>query len=131
MPSASRAVAVPPVETISTPSAANARANSPSPALSETPSSARPIFTVPVSISGRLAIHARHALANRTQHLVRDGLRETRDVVDADHRLARAAPQDDLVADCGAGDVRQVYHGQIHAHRADHGRAPPANHHFT
>ena len=45
MPASSSAPAVPPVEMISTPSSARPRANSTIPVLSETDSSARPIWT--------------------------------------------------------------------------------------
>ena len=79
-PASASSFAVPPVDSISTPSACSPRASSTSPRLSETLSSAR--FALGIDVLRKLLhVHARHPLADRGQHLVGDRVAPPRDVV--------------------------------------------------
>src|SRR5262245_35462805 len=95
MPASASSLAVPPVERISTPRAASARANSTRPRLSLTLSSARLISGIEL-----LHVDARHPLAHAGQHLVRDRLAPPRELVRAHPaRPVLLADHHDFVAD--------------------------------
>src|SRR5262249_4704701 len=113
--------AVPPVESIVTPSSCSPRASALSPRLSETLSKAR--FTLGIEL---LHMHTRHALADRGEHLVGDAVAPAGDVVRRDG--ARAEHRHDLPRD-HARDVGDVEHDVVHADAAYDRDAAAAHHH--
>src|ERR1700730_10963988 len=72
-----------------------------------------------------------NAPSDCAQHLVRNGLGQTGDVVHADDGLAGAAPQGDLIADPRARNIRQVHHRKVHANGAYHRGATAADYDFA
>src|SRR5262249_2691830 len=106
-PASARSFAVPPVERISTPSAGRPRANSTTPRLSLTLTSARRTS----AIGEFLDVDARDAPPDGGQHLVRDGLAPAGELVRAD----AVAEEGDPVPGCCTGDVRHVDHRVVHA----------------
>src|SRR6202041_3377630 len=76
-------------------------------------------------------IDARDAPAHRAEHLVGDSLRESCDIIYADHRFAGAAPQYHFVADRGVGNFGQIDHRQVHTNGTNDRRAAAAHQHFA
>src|SRR2546427_6560584 len=115
-PASARSFAVPPVDRMSKPSAASPRANSITPRLSLTLTSA-------LDITPLLHVDTRHALADRRQHLVGNRLAPAGELVGAQP----VAEEDDALAHVRAVHVGHVDHGVIHADAARDRRAPPAH----
>src|SRR3990172_3439901 len=125
MPASPRSFAVPPVESISTPSSASPRASSTRPRLSLTLTNARPIL----AIAQLLHVDARHAPPDRRQYLVRDRVAPLRQLVGADRLPTLAAEEHDRLARLDLARVGHVDHGVVHADAARDRRAAPAHQH--
>src|SRR2546428_12585428 len=103
MPASAGRLAVPPVERISTSRWARPRANSITPRLSLTLTSARRTLLIEL-----LDVPSRHAPAHRRQHLVRDRVVPTRHLVGADLRPGLPPEHHHRLADADVLDLRHA-----------------------